>query len=177
MAAATLNVTTLVDSMKLNLNDLQNGITNAGAWLNDSQYTSILINRALSSETTYTLSKVTTGRYVYNIGRSSSIAVFLSNPVTPFAGDVDSTYDVYAYGLTVNKTVTSTGVQVDHAASTISITGAPVNFNGAMSDALIQMLTQQPNKDVSLGDVSYNVVQAAIKEKIAIWQGVKTSVT
>jgi len=176
MAAATFKVHTVLHEAKVIIEDFANGLGNAGDWLSDDEYNSILLKHiALTSEATYTLTKRTTGIYTYDGG---AVNLYLSNQVTPFTGDSDVTYTVCARGLTVLSVTSGGTVQVDHSSSTIDIVGIELNFNAYVAELFGYLKSQKSTKiDQSIDSASFSMGQviASLDESIAYWQGVSTS--
>ena len=178
MAAASFNVHTLriqgqtfVDKFVTSLG------ASAGKWLTADEYDALLLNFIYDSqESTYTLTKRTTGIYTY----SGGVDLYLSNQITPFTGDNDVTYTVSARGLTVKSVISNGVIQTDHSSSTIDIIGVPVDFNGYMVELFGTLKSQRATElTSSVGDASFTIdnTRARIDSAIAYWQGVITSET
>ena len=180
MAAATFNVHTLriqgqtyVDKFVADLGAA------AGKWLTADQYDSMLLPNIISDEATYTLQRRTTGIYTLQPKQN----LYLSNQVTPFTGDDDVTYSVFANGMTVKSVTTAsatagTFIQVDHSASTIDVVGAAVDFNSYMADLFGTLKSQRATEITeSIGDASFTIdnTRARIDAAIAYWNPVNVS--
>ena len=175
MAAAVFKVYTLRDEARTIVDDWASGLgVDSGDWLTDDQYDSVLLPLIQeTTEQTYTLTKRTTGIYTYQFGAD----LYLSNQVTPFTGDADVTYSVFARGLTV-KSVTSGGVvQVDHSGD-ISIVGVPVNFNAYIA-ALFGYLKSQRATEItqSIDSATFTIDNtiARLNGAIGYWEGITVS--
>jgi hypothetical protein len=178
MAAAVFNVYTVRDQVKQAVKDFANGLGAAGDWLSDDEYDSIILDSLLTSEGTYTLTKMTTGIYQYQTTTGSGISLWLADDITPFTGDADVTYKVYAQGLKVKSYTTGGTVAVDHSSDSIEITGAPVDYHKAVADCFGYLKSHRATEvtqSASIGSVTIDITMSKLNQAIAYWQGVHTS--
>ncbi len=190
MAVATFDVHTVRFKGKMAVRDFANGIVSnldaAGNWLNDDEYDDILYDNLITEESTYTLTRLTTGIYKYLGGLGAivppvpGISLVLSDDATPFTGDNDVNYTVYAQGLKVKAETVGGNVRVDHSSTTIDIVGAPVDFNRYVSELFIYLKSQkmtQITQSIDSATFTIDNTMQRLDSAIAMWQGAITSGT
>lgn len=122
--AGTINKFTLIDEAKLRLGDL------SGKWFGTDAseiYLGLLLDYVAGAEQSYTLNKLATGVYMYQVGAAASPVSVITTGASgaEFTAEAGVTYRLYCRGLKVNVTL---GVAT---ASSLTLTGLAVDFKEA----------------------------------------------
>lgn len=164
MAAAVYNVESLLDNVKLAVNDV------AGAWLSDAQYNSFIASQIVEDQGTRTFTKRATGWFVCDGYDGLPYALLFASDTTPFTGESDVTYEVNARGSIQISSGTT-------AVTSISVTAAVVDFAAVMYELFIWLAAHRA-MDItrSLGGDSYSVsgVRAELMRAAEHWQGIRS---
>lgn len=145
MAAGTIGTVTIIDHLKLYLNQV------GGDFLTDAQYTDAIMSHAdTDATTTWKLQERTAGYFTYGTGGDEPMYMWFA--ATPFSPEDDLVYRLNAKGPTV---VVTTGT---HAGGDITVSGFPVDFDQVLID-LLEMLQVRhaKQKGISIGSASISV--------------------
>jgi hypothetical protein len=124
MAAATYSVESLLDNVKLAVNDVD------GNWITDAQYNSFIISNIVQTTGTITFEKRGVGYYLaQNYSGNPNILLF-DNDTTPFTGEDDNAYAVDAKGTIMVTTGT-------HSTDSIGVAASVVDFAALMYELLM----------------------------------------
>ncbi len=121
MADPVYNVESLIDNIKLALNDVD------GNWITDAQYRAFIATGITADSADRIYNKRTTGRYTCDGYHGDPYALLFDNDTTPFTGEADVEYEVDARGSVYIASGT-------HSTDTITISAGVVDFALIMSD-------------------------------------------
>ena len=145
MAAGTITTVTIIDHLKLYLNQV------GGDFLTDAQYgDAIMAHADTDATTTWKLQERATGYFTYGTGGDEPMYMWFG--ATPFSPEDDLAYRLNAKGPVVTVT---TGT---HAGGDITVNGLPVDFDQVLID-LLEMLQVRhaKQKGISIGSANISV--------------------
>ena len=156
MAAAVYNVESLLDNVKLALNDID------GNWITDAQYNAFIMCQIAQSASTITFEKKAVGYYVADGYGGNPYALLFDSDTAPFTGETDVEYDVDAKG-TIHVTSGT------HSTDTIDVSAAVVDFAALMYEILLWLANHRAMQiaqtfggdSITPGDVHDNIMSMA----------------